>query len=250
MKFAIGLETIRRPDGTDYFGQTLANLTRAGVFKSELLSTFRVAHGEGFTRQQNGQRAIAMAAADVNADWVIKLEDDLDFVDNFLENVAAWLEDFGHANTCLFSLGASFETVSHSRFCDNEVLTEPGPSFPTVREYLRRGEHCVPHRVGGYWGAQALVMRRADALDLATFLGPDPALWDGVMHHKNRGHDLMLQCWGSARGVRSFACTVPSFVQHIGRVSNLSQPELQHVQPFFEFPWPGHKYEYIRRSER
>lgn len=264
MKIAIGIETIARPGiGRAYLDQTWANLRRAGVTTSKHLATkpdqpigIVTVYGEGYTRQQNGMRAIKEAlrvADEYGADWVMKLEDDLDFTDNFLENVADWLADYGHADTCMFSLAATFERVSMSRLADGvssvfEAQARGDMTFPTVREYLRRGETCVPHRVGGYWGAQALVFRREDARDLVKFLGDDPALFDGKEYHRNRGHDLILQTWAHARKTKVFACAVPSFVQHIGEHSNLDQPEINHKQPFFQFPFAGRDYRYQRRA--
>ena len=257
MKIAIGMETKERPGGAGhgYLKQTLLNMHRASIFGSELLAGFEFVRGEGFTRQQNGMRAIKAGveiAKTTGAEWVMKLEDDLDFTNNFLENVTDWLADYGHANVPMFSLAATFEFVSKSHFNLPEtetVFDERDTAFPRVREYMRRGEHIAPHGVGGYWGAQALVWRTADAEQLVEWLGDDPALFDGKTYHRNRGHDLLLQVWGMARGAKAFGCAVPSFVQHIGRQSNLDQPEIGHKQPFFQFPFAGHDYRYQRRSK-
>lgn len=264
MKIAIGIETISRPViGRKYLHQTWTNLGRAGVTSSEHLATapgkpigIVTVYGEDYTRQQNGMRAIKEAlriADEYDAEWVMKLEDDLDFTDNFLENVADWLADYGHANTPMFVLGSSFEQVSKSRFNEGETTifddcNAVGLSYPHVREYLRRGEACVPANVRGFWGAQALVFKRDMARSLVEFLGDDPVLFDGKMHHRNRGHDLLLQVWGQTMGAKAFACAVPSFVQHIGEQSNLDQPEINHKQPFFQFPFAGHDYRYQRRT--
>ena len=250
VKISVGMETKVRPV-ENYFDTTMFNLNRAGVFESEHIADFSVAHGEGFTRQQNAQRAIAMAvqrAKETDANWVMKLEDDLDFTDNFLENVADWLEDFGHAKVPMFSLAASFEFVSDSHFQLGDTVFNDALAFPRVRARVARGDAIAPHPVRGYWGAQALVWRTADAEQLANWLGDDPALWDGKLHHKNRGHDLLLQVWGVERGAKHFGVAIPSFVQHIGRRSNLDQPEIGHVQPFFQFPFAGRDYRYQRRT--
>lgn len=250
--FAVGIETKTRPV-EQYFDVTLANLKRAGVFASKHLATLAVSNGDHVTRQQNAARAIELAVRDAvrsGAGWVMKLEDDLDVTDRFLENVAGWLADYGHARTCMFSLAATFEQVSSSRFtCGEADVFDDGTSFPRVREMIRRGETCVPHPARGYWGAQALVWRVEDAAQLVEWLGDDPALFDGTTHHRNRGHDLLLQQWAVERGVRAFACAVPSFVQHIGRRSNLDEPAIGHVQPFFEFPFAGRDYRYQRRKD-
>lgn len=253
MKIAIGIETIQRPNGVDYFKQTLANLERAGVASSEHYGGIMFADGAGFTRQQNARRAIELgvqAAKITGAEWVMKLEDDLDFTDCFLENVAGWLADFGHSKVPMFSLAATFEFVSRSRFANTEcTIFDPGQSFPRVRAALARGEKILPHPVGGYWGAQALVWKTEVAEQLVAWLGDDPALFDGKAYHRNRGHDLLLQVWGHSLGAKHFAVAVPAFVQHLGEHSNLDQPELNHKQPFFQFPFAGRKFKYERRSK-
>lgn len=233
IKFSVVIETKKRP-GENYFQRTMDNLRRAGILESQRVALLSVSRGDDCTRQQNAARAIEMAAAN-DCGWVMKLEDDLDFTDYFFENVAAWLEDFGHARTPFFALGCSFEIVSHSNYRHG---------FPHVEEYVLKGERCVPHPVRGFWGAQALVFKRAEALDLVKWLGPDPALFDGKNYHRDRGHDLILQQWAHERGYTHVACAVPSFVQHIGEHSNLSRPEIGHVQPFFQFPFAGHNYRY------
>lgn len=268
MNFAITIETKDRRlnGGVNYLGNTIRNLRRATneFERANVVSIDIVCNGvkdstferdevwlplngweagyhfrEG-TRQQNGARAIRIGSDHEDADWVLKLEDDLDFCGDFLGSVSRWLAKYGHAKVPMFSLAATFEPVSSSQFCYNETLNVPGPSFPHVRAALARGDEIMAHSARGYWGAQALLWRRLDAQDLADWLGPDPALFDGKEYHRNRGHDLILQEWLiEGRSCSAVAVACPSFVQHVGRKSNLDQPEIGHVQPFFEFPWPG-----------
>jgi hypothetical protein len=196
---------------------------------------------EGCTRQQNAARAIRIGGHKADADWVLKLEDDLDFVDDFLAQVEAWVLQVQHLPVPMFSLAATFEPVSQSRYqVEGESVTGPGASFPVARLHLAGGKNVLAHSVKGFWGAQALLWRRYVAAALADWLGPDPFLWDGREKHRARGHDLLLQVWGQKTGAQHFACAVPSFVQHIGRQSNLSTPDK--AQPFFEFPWPGREW--------
>lgn len=288
MKFSVGIETKDRTlaGGQNYLGQTLRNFRRAGGFDEQRLEALTiVVDGESSgalchefddetlqdhrvqilnasaTRQQNAMRAIKHAlntecGTQRNVDYVIKLEDDLDFCGDFLGSLERWLTDFGHANVPMFALGASFEIVSRSKFNGSErtvfdaVTDESDPSFPMVREAMRRGESILPHRVGGWWGAQALVFTPADAAQLVEFLGDDPKLFDGKKEHRSRGHDLLLQVWGQSRGAKYFGVTVPSFVQHVGYTSNLSEPEINHVQPFFQFPWAGPDWSYQSKVAR
>lgn len=278
MKIAIAIETKDRRlhGGQNYLGQTLINLERAGVMASPHLHSLHIVSGgelpdffdvevvqpfmggtsyqdlfwsyveadpAGVTRQQNGAAAIRVAAS-TDADWVMKLEDDLDFTDDFLGNVTRWLADVGHLSVPMFVLGATFQRVSESKFQPGETLAQPGPSFPRVRASMREGAKYMLHPIPGWYAAQALLWKQPVARQLARWLGNDPYLWDGKEQHRNRGHDLLLQVWGQEVGGRAFAVTCPSFVQHIGRTSNLDQPEINHRQPFFEFPWLGRDWRY------
>jgi hypothetical protein len=269
MKIAVAIETKDRriSGGTNYIGETLRNLRRTDFWSSPALHSLRIVSGgelDDFveaeiepniptgasleyilpppicTRQQNGARAIR-AGAETDADWVVKLEDDLDFIDTFMESLVAWLSDYGHAHVPMFSLAATFQEVRQSRFEPGESLLLPGPSFPRARAMMARGDAIAAHQVAGYWGAQALVWKRPMAVQLASWLGDDPFLWDGKEQHRERGHDLLLQVWGRSLEAKAFAVAVPSFVQHIGVQSNIHNP-------FFEFPFPGRQWLYQRRT--
>lgn len=278
MKIAVAIETKdRRLTGQEnYLGQTLRNLTRAGFFDSPYLHSLQIISGGeredyvdvevqpnipphavvefescpdgGCSRQQNGARAIR-AGAQRDADWVLKLEDDLDFIGDFLGSTARWLHDHGHAAVPMFSLGASFQFVGASHYKESgETVLGPGESFPTVRAMLSRGDAIAGYPVNGFWGAQALMWKRPMAQHLEQWLGPDPYLFDGKEQHRHRGHDLLLQVWGKSLGAKAFGVALPAFVQHIGRQSNLNQPEIGHVQPFFQLPFPGPDWVYEGRT--
>ncbi len=271
MKINIAIETKDRKliGGENYLRTTLENLKRAGVFDSEHLNSFIITSGgeaskkfyedqvgsvlkgilheyvgapAGCTRQQNAARAIRYGAMNQTGEWVIKLEDDLDVVDGFMDTVAAWLTDHGKAAVPMFSLAASWENVSDSLYREpGETVSGPGESFPRVRAMMARGDAIAAYPVLGFWGAQALVWRRQMASNLADWLGNDPYLWDGKEQHRERGHDLLLQVWGQQLGAKAFGVAIPSFVQHIGRQSNLKNK-------FFEFPFPGRSWSYQQRT--
>lgn len=275
MKINVVIETKDRRlvGGENYLGQTLQNMKRAGVFDTTLLNSLTIVSGgelpdfyetevrpliidtvyefvhciKDCTRQQNAARAIQFGSVNKDADWVLKLEDDLDFIDDFLGNVARWLTDVSHVNAAMFVLGATFQQVSQAHFEPGETLLVPGPSFPRVRAAFDRGEIAMTHPVAGWYAAQALLWRRPVAESLGLWLGDDPYLWDGKEKHRHRGHDLLLQVWAQELGAKHFLVSCPAFVQHIGRQSNLNQPEIGHVQPFFEFPWPGREWSYSGR---
>lgn len=271
MKFNVAIETKDRrlSGGRNYLGETLTNLKRAGLFDSQDLNSFIIVSGgeqpdfydievkpvlagvrhefvhcptKGCTRQQNGARAIRYGAMNPGGDWVIKLEDDLDFIDGFLSSVSAWLADYSRAAVPMFSLASTFEMVSQSKYAEpGESVLGPGSSFPNVRAMMARGDAIAGYPVQGFWGAQALVWRRTMAQNLADWLGDDPFLWDGREQHRERGHDLLLQVWGHQLHAKVFGVAIPSFVQHIGRQSNLANP-------FFEYPFPGRDWSYQRRT--
>lgn len=271
MKIAVSIETKDRrlSGGQNYLGETLKNLARTDFWSSPALHSVRIVSGgelDDFiehevepnlptgavveyiapppvcSRQQNGARAIRFGAEAAGADWVLKLEDDLDFIDSFMESVVAWLGDYGHADVPMFSLAATFEQVSHSKYAEpDETVVGPGASFPRARAMMSRGDAIAAHQVAGYWGAQALLWKRPIAQELADWLGEDPYLWDGKERHRDRGHDLLLQVWGRGLGAKAFAVAVPSFVQHIGVQSNIQNP-------FFQFPFPGRRWSYLRRT--
>lgn len=271
MKINIAIETKDRrlSGGENYLRTTLENMQRAGVLESEHLNCLIITSGGEWskafydeqifpvlrsvpheyvgpparcTRQQNAARAIRYGAMNRSGDWVMKLEDDLDFVDGFMDTVVAWLEDYGNAAVPMFSLASTYETVSTSIYAQpGETVLSPGPSFPRVRAMMARGDAIAAYPVAGFWGAQALVWRRQMAENLAAWLGQDPYLWDGKEQHRERGHDLLLQVWGKQLRAKAFGVAIPSFVQHIGRQSNIQNK-------FFEFPFPGRSWSYQRRT--
>lgn len=277
MRIAITIETKdRRPGGQiNYLGETLRNLRRAGAFTSPHFAGLVIVGGgelpdfvateveanlvhpihgagipyrflpspDGCTRQQNGARAIRAGAAIEGADWVLKLEDDLDVVDDFLGSTARWIAAHEAELPVMVSLGMALERVSvaHYEIPGESVLRE-GASFPNARKLLAAGVELVAELPSIFWGAQAVLFRRDDAADLAAWLGEDPYYDDGIEQHRERAHDLLLQRWCQARGAECVMAPLPSFVQHIGRQSGLSNP-------FFEFPWPGRAWHYGRREE-
>lgn len=276
MKFSIAIETKdRRLKGQqNYLGETLRNMRRAGIFDSSDLAAFAIVSGgeqedfydvevgpnvegvrhefvhcpeAGCTRHQNAARAINVAALlNPQVDWAIKLEDDLDFVDDFMGSLARWTADVGAAPVPMFALAATFQKVSLSRYVEGETVLGPGEAFPNARRFIAEGHVMVQEQIGGWYGAQAIMWQREVAQRLGEWLGPDPFLpGDNGQQHRDRGHDLLLQAWGFELGMKYFGAAVPSFVQHIGRQSNLNRPEVNHVQPFFEFPFPGRDWRYV-----
>lgn len=258
MKIAVAIETKDRrlsafSGRENYLSTTLTNLKRSGVFLSPHLESLHVVSGgelpgfgqqmhpclfhdkvfyhacppEGRTRQQNGAMAIRVASIR-DVDYVIKLEDDLDFCADFLGSVARWLTKFGGRDVKMFALAQAFAPYQEARYSGSgESVLGPGESFKFVRKLIHQGHQFYRHDVkqeGGFWGAQALCWRIDRARELVDFLGDDPN-WAG---DRNAGHDLLVGEWAEFIGA-----AIPSFVQHIGETSNFKHDR------FFQFPWPG-----------
>lgn len=245
MRIAVSIKTKDRSPGQNYLDATLQNLARAGLWQSPHLHSLRIVDSgspeperfrreeiepnlpkgivvrfdtaPGRTLHQTGAEAIRQAAA-TDADWVLVLEDDLDFCADFLGSVAAWLEHHASPKYRLYAFGASYRQV--------KVAQE-------------NGWRVWPYRISDFYGAQALAWSAEDARDVAAWLGDDPS-FEG---NRNRSHDLLLQSWGRERGLTHFAASVPSFVQHVGATSSIGN------KPFRFESWPGRgwRYEYRPR---
>lgn len=190
------------------------------------------------SRQRNARNAVELGVA-TGAEYVLKLEDDLNFCDDFIGSVGRWLEEVGRLKTPMFTLGLTMEPVSQARFqSPEETIWQPGPSYPRVREAMREGKYVAACTSMSFWGAQALVFTRQRAEEFVEWLGPDPFFFDGKAQYRHRGHDLLVAQW--ATSVQPYyLAIVPSLVQHVGQESNLSDRARGHKQPFFQFPWVG-----------
>jgi hypothetical protein len=239
--FSIAIKTKDRSPRKNYLAETVQNLSRAGVLRSELLASMIIVNStedsawmvaddfplEGRpwlidsvdrSLHQNAAASIRWAA-EPDADYAMVLEDDLDFSDDFLESVSAWIEDNAVSRPQMFALGANYSQIQSAR---------------TVWAYP----------VSAFYGAQALVWKREDAQQLAEWLGPDPFYIgkDGQII-RNHGHDLLLQRWGKQQGLSHFVASAPCMVQHIGEESGIGNR-------FFSFPWGGRDWRYERRAPR
>jgi hypothetical protein len=212
---SIAIKTRDRAPRKDFLEETMENLRRAGIHKSAHFDSLFVVDGAERTLHQNAQTCIEVASIRKTAKYTMVLEDDLDFVNDFLENAVAWLE--ANPGFEMYALGANYAQIVSA---------------------VRKGRDYWLYPVGAFYGAQALVWRRETAEQLAKWLGPDPE-YNGVRDH---GHDLKLQQWGRERGAEFFLASAPSMVQHIGNESGIGNR-------FFQFEsFPGHEWKYERRS--
>jgi len=218
--------------GTDYLQQTLTNLQRATHDQTLALA---VTDGRGLTLHQNAAQAIRLGV-DLGTPWVLVLEDDLDFCDDFLGSVARWLTD--HA-----------EMTGRLSASDNGLVIEPhlmyvfGANYSQIEREMARGRTWWDYPAHAFYGAQALCWRRAVAAELVAWLGSDP-YYEGAdgQEIRDHGHDLLLQRWGRTKEHTHFLASAPSFVQHVGEVSGIGNR-------FFRFEnWPGRAWRYEGRG--
>jgi len=239
IKIDIAIKTIDRSPRRNFLGETLTNLKRSGVLKSEHLGKlwivdggskdlwsylhsqgvdedFLINHGDR-TLQQNAQRCIELVSRG-NSKWCLVLEDDLDVCDRFLESVVYWLEEHQLHGTMMYVFGANYDQIALAHHMHQTSWAYPCQSF---------------------YGALACAWLRETAADLAKWLGPDPFLkkmnGDELRTH---AHDLKLGQWGIEQGLHFFLSAVPNFIQHIGVESSLGNKQV--VYP----AWPGREWSY------
>lgn len=243
--------------GVNFLGDTLGNLGRSGAWDSPHLKSFSVAQDDDLSdafwaeyiplmpegtvidamnrgRRSNALRAIQLGAVQ-DVDWVITIEDDIDFVDDFLNGAVTWLEEHKHLDAVMWALGSAWgETVTPVNTAlyveDGESVMGFGKSFPYARKALARGENYLHNK--GYWGGQCLAWPRMHAVSLARWFE------EHLLDPDIGGKDVLLQKWGQSLRSHPFCTPVPSFVQHVGRQSYMGTT-------FFEFPWPGREWRYL-----
>lgn len=235
---AVVMITMDRSPRRNYFGETLDNLARAGVFRSHRLQSFTVAdsrsgtfaadeiadHGieaavllpaEFRTANQNAARALR-AGGESSARWVLFLEDDIDVCDRFLDGVGRWLDRNASIECPLYAFGAAYDLL-----------------VPLARV----GIETWDYRVSDFYGTQAIAVRCADALTMADWI-------DAHADDPNRvgSYDILLHGWAEQRGIEMFKASAPSFVQHVGNDSVIAPRGTVHA---FE-TWPGREWRYKR----
>lgn len=253
-KVAIGMRTIDRSPRTNYLGETLANLARAGVFRSpHFLSidivdsgsedshghfmdqvvpnvqgirsshALRFHHGD-FTPNACATEAHRKVEESGGADWVMFLEDDVDVCADFLESVVAWLDDHAVDEVPFYPMAACYPQVSRA-----------------VAEGLSAWYQYPP---GAYYGTQCYVVPAAINGDLVEWLDDHRLPRCAPPGCDERGHDLRFHDWASDLGVERFITPAPSLVQHIGEDTAMGCK-------FYQFrSWPGRGWSYVRQVGR
>lgn len=136
---------------------------------------------------ENAGRALFLTA-EAPVDFVLFLEDDLDFCADFVGSVARWLNNWATSSYPLFAFGAAYD-----------MGKDPIWLYP----------------INKFYGTQALAMLPHNARSAGHYL---------MQNHPVNGvtapgaYDLMLHDWARANFPQAafFAASNPSFVQHLG----------------------------------
>lgn len=226
---------------TNYLGETLRNLDRAGVFTSPRLRSFtlcdslsdprmwcseelvfaagRIEPGNATSRSacENAGHALICGGL-TGAKWVLFLEDDIDVCEDFLGSVGRFLDKYGRGERFrLFAFGAAYDQLKQQRHLGLDYWIYP---------------------VNAFYGTQAFAIRAEDAVSLGRYISSNPVV-RGV--YNPNAYDLMFHDWAkNLYPGNCFLASAPSFVQHIGRESICTGKEETHQ---FE-SWPGREWSY------
>lgn len=218
----------------NYLGDTLTNMVRAGVLDAPSLTDFIICGDpsdtpeffsanvpmaclaspkflvvtacERLTSNLNAAQALELGAnAQSEPDWVLFCEDDIDVCADFLEGVAAWLTKHQRDEVRLYTFGSA----------------AADPDHPVGMDLL-----SVP----AFYGTTCYAMRRTDAYMMAVYVQDNPLYNGGRFYGMGDGagvpvaHDLHYHQWHAKfyPEVKHIGFSTPSFVQHIGAESGIS----------------------------
>lgn len=154
--------------------------------------------------------ALMRGTGQLDVDWVLFLEDDIEFCDDFLGSVDRWLSEHASPDRHLYTFYTPYKEVSRA---------------------FERGDTYYQYPIKNFYGTQCLAMRPEDALSAADGLTEIMKTW-----HSSKGYDLLLKEWAKQTWpkVDYFLASVPSFVQHVGVESSLSGNERFHHNDSFQ----------------
>lgn len=239
---AIVISTADRSPRQNYLLDTLNNLHRSGVFKSQIIRTIVVDTGIGVLQRtraaiwfashkisveivtpirhrsspHNAATGMFMAST-TGAEWVLFLEDDIEVCGSFLESVSDWLSDNATPEVPVYPFCAAYGKSSG-----------------------RHRDTPWPYPINAFYGTQAYAVRAGYCWDLGTFL-------EGESERRgmSNGHDLLLKEWVQIRfpNLPNLLCPGMDFVQHVGKESSI------HPGRFHQYPnFGGPDYSYARKA--
>lgn len=236
--FAIAIRTFDRTPRRNYLDVTLANLRRAGAFADPRVLGIVVADSGGArpgfldearrvarvveeapkeaprTPNKNAAHALRLGAA-LRSDWVMFLEDDVDFIADVIAGVDLWLARRAVPGPMVYPLCAA---------------------YAPVRDAVARGSDVWDEKLSLFYGTQGFVVPTACALELADAADA---------YGRRECFDFATSGWAASRGVTHFRVMCPSVVQHIGVESSLHGDDANPSQRFFDYvSWPGKEWRY------
>lgn len=238
---AVVLVTIDRSPRPNYLADTLASLARSGVFTSERLHSFHIVDGgsedpihhvassipgreevqlhydKRVTANYNVASALRIGSAQ-GAPWVLFLEDDGKYCDRFLESVALWLEDHAQPSVPVYSFATNYRQVTEAAY---------------------HGETSWDYPVQCFYGTVAFACRPEVAESIAEWLEGH----EFSRQSDGTCYDIHMMDWALEHDVPFFLAAAPSFVQHMGKVSSIRDPDGEFIQ-FDNFS--GEKWFYTR----
>lgn len=237
---SIVISTFDRSPNPNYLFQTLESLHRAGVLDSPLLTGLYLVdsgsasswppvensiflHPKVWCVQAEQRRsakwncaAALRVGANSGATWVVHLEDDVLVCADFVGSLTRWLESHGADDRL-------------------NVFSGDNPGF------AQKISPVWQYPVEMFWGMQCFAVRPNVALNIADWFETH-----GLPEHN--AHDIELHRWAEFHGIKSFAASAPSFVQHIGNVTSIANnPNGGHLVSFPSWPGPEWKYETPKR---
>lgn len=221
---AVTTITVRSPQRYKYYQQTLANLTRAGMFDSPRLAYSHLVAQDVGERSATANAALALAGpASDSAEWTLFLEDDIDVIDGFLDAVGAWLDAYAREDRRVYSFSV------------------PHPAILSVPECLGAAGQVFDYPIDKFCCTQAFAIRRDDARSLSEWLTTHPTVTCNGSS-SDGAYDLNMRLWAKATypTLDYFSAAVPNFVQHVGEISAISPGQMMPVMP----GWPGRAYRF------
>lgn len=238
-RVAVSMRTADRTPHPNYLGRTVAGLVAQGMDLSSLHLAVtdpdvswlaaqgvngQVSLHQPPRRLTPNENALAQIRAvdPTSADWILLLEDDLDFCADFLGSVQRWIRDWARPDRHVY------------RLFGFRLRTPPGPP-PAYDDWT----------VDRFAGSQAVLLRMDDAQDLLVWAEAWLPTWPGWRGNPSIAWDKLLAEWATTRwpGV-PFVVSHPLFVRHIGQVSSI-HPSTTHNDRLFG----GERWRYVSASD-
>lgn len=233
MKVLFTMRTADRSPKPNYLGATVRSLVAGGMDGSDI-HIFQTSPGfdwrslafahfhvpsHRLTPNQNGIAPIALLD-EIDADWIILSEDDLEWCPDPIGSMSRWIERHASPDVLMY------------RFFAFDQLTRIGPAV--ARAPLREQK-----------GSQAVALRADDARRFAAWATAHPRDWRPpgapFQNRPDDGFDKLLGYWALQENpaVPYGLISQPFFVKHLGVQSSLHSRGVRMDKQFIgEASWP------------